>query len=168
MAVRFIDGYLAYLLARASHQVSREFHAQLRPQGLSVAQWRVLAALSDSGGVSLTELAEIVLFKQPTLTKVIDRMERDGWVKRLIDRADRRRLRIVITARGAAVVSGLLSKAKSHEAAVLASYSSAEIDNLKRILRQLLARSMKAARASLGTEKTISAAAAREQNSRRS
>ena len=30
----------------------------------------------------MTELAEAVLFKQPTVTRVIDRMERDGWVKR--------------------------------------------------------------------------------------
>ncbi|MBI3516859.1 MAG: hypothetical protein HY060_22740, partial [Proteobacteria bacterium] len=30
---RFIDDYLAYLLARASHLVSRQFHAQLKPHG---------------------------------------------------------------------------------------------------------------------------------------
>src|SRR5690606_15491283 len=42
---RFVDDYLSYLLARASHQVSRAFHAQLKPYGLSVPQWRVLATL---------------------------------------------------------------------------------------------------------------------------
>ena len=41
---RFIDDYLSYLLARASHLVSRQFHAQLKPRGVAVpvdAQWHL-------------------------------------------------------------------------------------------------------------------------------
>ena len=104
--MRFVDDYLSYLLARASHLVAREFHAELKPHGLSVAEWRVLATLSDSDGLSLSALADAVLFKQPSLTKAIDRMERDGLVKRLPGTGDRRRIRIVITPRGAAAVRG--------------------------------------------------------------
>ena len=143
---RFIDGYLAYLLARASHQVSREFHRELKPYGLSVIEWRVLATLEGSDGCSLGEVAEAVLFKQPTITKLIDRMERDGWVRRLPGAGDRRRIRIVMTDRGHRVVGELLAKAKQHEAACLSSYTPAEIENLKRILRDLLRRSAPSAR----------------------
>lgn len=138
---RFIDGYLAYLLARASHQVSREFHRELKPYGLTVIEWRVLATLEGSDGCSLGEVAEAVLFKQPTITKLIDRMERDGWVRRLPGTGDRRRIRIVMTDRGHRVVGELLAKAKQHEAVCLGSYTPAEIENLKRILRDLLRRS---------------------------
>jgi MarR family transcriptional regulator, organic hydroperoxide resistance regulator len=138
---RFVDDYLAYLLARASHQVSREFHRELKPYGLTVLEWRVLATLHGANGCSLSEVAEAVLFKQPTVTKLIDRMERDGWVKRLPGAPDRRRIRIVMTERGHKVVGKLLVKAKRHEAACLASYAPDEIDNLKRILRDLLRRS---------------------------
>lgn len=138
---RFVDDYLSYLLARASHQVSREFHAQLKPYGLSVPQWRVLATLVEADGLSLGELAEAVLFKQPTVTRVIDRMERDGWVKRAAGNGDRRRVRILITPRGEAAVRALLKKAKAHESEILASYAPEEADNLKRILRDLIERS---------------------------
>jgi len=145
-AGRFIDDYLAYLLARASHQVSREFHRELKPYGLTVIEWRVLATLEGSNGCSLGEVAEAVLFKQPTITKLIDRMERDDWVKRLPGAGDRRRIRIVMTERGHRVVGELLAKAKRHEAACLGTYSAAEIENLKRILRDLLRRSAPAGR----------------------
>lgn len=138
---RFVDDYLSYLLACASHQVSREFHRELKPYGLSVLEWRVLATLEGSDGCSLGEVAEAVLFKQPTVTKLIDRMERNGWVRRLPGAGDRRRVRIVMTPRGRAVVGELLIKAKKHEAACLGSYTPDEIDNLKRILRDLLRRS---------------------------
>lgn len=138
---RFVDDYLAYLLARASHQVSREFHRELKPFELTVLEWRVLATLHGADGCSLSEVAEAVLFKQPTVTKLIDRMERDGWVRRLPGAPDRRRIRIVMTERGHDVVGKLLLRAKRHEAACLASYAPEEIENLKRILRDLLRRS---------------------------
>jgi DNA-binding MarR family transcriptional regulator len=91
----------------------------------------------------LSALADAVLFKQPSLTKAIDRMERDGLVKRLPGTGDRRRIRIVITPRGAAAVRGLLTRAKQHEAQILATYRPEEVENLKRVLRDLLARSAK-------------------------
>lgn len=143
---RFVDGYLSYLLARASHEVSREFHHELKPYGLTVLEWRVLATLEGSDGCSLGEVAEAVLFKQPTVTKLIDRMERDGWVRRLRGTGDRRRVRVVMTDRGHKVVGELLAKAKKHEAACLGSYAEGEIENLKRILRDLLRRSARVAR----------------------
>ncbi len=143
---RFVDGYLSYLLARASHQVSREFHARLRPYRLSVPQWRVLATLVDADGLSLGALADAVLFKQPTLTRVIDRMERDGWVRREAAAGDRRRLRILITPQGSAVVRRLLKRAKSHEAEILKSYSPRQSEALKTMLRTLIARSARPSR----------------------
>jgi DNA-binding MarR family transcriptional regulator len=118
----FVEDYLSYLLSRAAHQVSREFHAN---------------------GLALGALAEAVLFKQPTVTRLIDRMERDGWVERHAGTGDRRRLRIMITPKGEKLVRELLVQAKAHEAEILASYTPAETENLKRILRDLLARSAK-------------------------
>ncbi|MFC7542899.1 hypothetical protein ACFQU2_30300 [Siccirubricoccus deserti] len=47
---RFIDDYLLYLMARASHVVSDEFHEQLRRRRISVPVWRVLASLVGSPG----------------------------------------------------------------------------------------------------------------------
>lgn len=147
MAGRFIDDYLSYLLARASHQVSREFHARLKPYRISVLEWRVLASL-EGGALTLGDLAEAVLYKQPTVTKLIDRMARAGWVRRGKVDGDRRKTRIRLTARGRAVVRELLAKAKSHEAACLAGHKPGEIEALKAHLRELIARNDPASRAS--------------------
>jgi DNA-binding MarR family transcriptional regulator len=142
MAARFIDDYLSYLLARASYQVSREFHAKLKPYGLSVMEWRVLASL-EGDGLTLSELADAVLFKQPTVSKLVDRMVRAGWVRRAKVESDRRKTRIRHTARGSAVVRELLAKAKAHESACLSGHKAAEIDALKTILRELIARNIR-------------------------
>jgi DNA-binding MarR family transcriptional regulator len=98
----FVDGYLAYLLARASHLISGEFHREVEASGLSVQEWRVLATLADRPDCTIGTLAEITLTKQPTLTKLVDRMAADGLVTRRAGQTDRRQALISITPRGLA------------------------------------------------------------------
>lgn len=135
----FVEDYLLYLLARASAQVSAQFHAVVKARGLNVLEWRVLGSTSDSAR-SIGELADITLAQQPTLTKVIDRMERAGWVRRIRDASDRRRVLVEVTAKGRATVDDLLGEAKRHEQQSLAGYTADEAAALKKTLRKLIAR----------------------------
>lgn len=135
---RFVDDYFLSLLARASHAVSAEFHARLRSRGVSVPVWRVLATLSGSPGETVGALAEACLLQQPTMTKVLDRMERDGLVRRRQDEADRRLVRLVLTPRGEAMVAELLAAARAHEAELMARHPEAQA--MKDLLRALIAR----------------------------
>jgi 3-hydroxy-9,10-secoandrosta-1,3,5(10)-triene-9,17-dione monooxygenase reductase component len=139
-AQRFVDDYLLYLLARASHAASGEFHARLGELGIPVQHWRVLASLCDADGMTVSALAHVVLFKQPTLTKVIDRMARLGLVERRAAPVDRRKVTVHITRSGRAVVRDLLKRAKAHEAEVLAGYGAEEVGQLKAVLRMLIGR----------------------------
>lgn len=137
---RFIDDYLLYLMARASHLISNEFHEKLRRRGISVPVWRVLASLVGSGGETVTGLAEICLLQQPTMTKLLDRMVRDGLVKRTQDSRDRRVVRVALTPRGETIATELAELAKQHEAEVLARHPEAEAMAIKDLLRAILAR----------------------------
>jgi DNA-binding MarR family transcriptional regulator len=134
----FVDDYLSYLLARASTVVSDQFHRRVAESGLTVPVWRVLATLSGDDGLPVSRLAEIVLEKQPTLTRIVDRMESDGLVKRREDGDDRRQTRIHITVRGRNVVTPLLRHAKRHERDLLQDFSTEDVRRLKLILRGLI------------------------------
>jgi DNA-binding MarR family transcriptional regulator len=134
---RFVDDYLLSLLARASYVVSSEFHDRLRARGVSVPVWRVLATLSG-GPETVTALAEACLLQQPTMTKVLDRMERDGLVKRQQDARDRRLVRVSLAPRGESMVGDLLAAARAHEAEVVARHPDAAA--IKDLLRALIAR----------------------------
>jgi len=135
---RFVDDYLLYLLARASHNLSSEFHGTLRRAGVSVPVWRVLATLSGGTPETVTGLAEACLLQQPTMTKLLDRMVRDGLVQRLPDARDRRVVRIEATPRGQAVVADLLVAARQHEAQVLGRFPEMDPVALKRLLRAMM------------------------------
>lgn len=116
---RFIDSYLAYVLARASFLISKQFREMLDKQNISAMQWRILAILSDEP-VSVSELARISLRKQPMVSRNVDRMEQAGLLKRNIDIADRRSVRVSLTPKGRRLAHTLRTLAKEHEMAVLA------------------------------------------------
>ena len=137
---RFIEDYLLYLLARASHLISSEFHEQLRRRGVPVPVWRVLASLVGGEGETVTGLADMCLLQQPTMTKLLDRMVRDGLVRRTQDTRDRRVVRVALTQRGEQMVTELLEAAKRHELELMARHPQAEAAELKELLRNIIGR----------------------------
>ncbi len=134
----FIDDYLAYLLARSSYLVSEQFHHQIQIQGWSVNYWRILASLSDEDGLTLTQLNQRVLFKQPTLSKLVVKMEAEKLLIRHQNEADKRAVKIIISPKGRTLIADLLVQAKAHEKSVLADYSEEQQQLLKGMLRRLV------------------------------
>jgi DNA-binding MarR family transcriptional regulator len=136
----FMEGYLLYLLARVSHVLSGEFHQQLRRRGVAVPVWRVLASLTGSKGETVTGLAEVCLLQQPTMTKLLDRMVRDGLVARSQDARDRRVVRVALTQKGEALAEELVHAARQHETTVVARFPEMGSAELKAVLRSVLER----------------------------
>jgi DNA-binding MarR family transcriptional regulator len=79
--------------------VGRGFFASLR---ITEAQFNALMILWDYRAVSLRqhELAELLVVNRASMGGVIDRLERNGWVKRTADPQDRRASVVVLTERG--------------------------------------------------------------------
>ncbi|MDD2874024.1 MAG: MarR family winged helix-turn-helix transcriptional regulator [Azoarcus sp.] len=137
--LRFVDRYLAFLLAQASSRISREFHRDAEAAGLSVTEWRVLASLEGSDGESIGVLSQLTLTKQPTLSKVVKRMEADGIVARTRVRSDRRQTVVRITPKGHLLTDALRKRAIDHQARVLEPFGQAKAEMLISMLRDLLA-----------------------------
>ena len=65
--------------------------------GISPTQFRLLAHLMADGPLTQAELSEFLSITPPSTVKLVDRMERDGWVERQADKQDRRVNKIVCT-----------------------------------------------------------------------
>ena len=133
----FVDSYLPYLLARASFSISSEFHAQVEAAGFTVSEWRILASLSGVKQRTVGELADIVLAKQPTVTKMVLRMADQGLVMRTACTQDKRQAWVSLTLKGKKRVTPLLKKAALHEKNVLSSLGEPQSQALKSILQKL-------------------------------
>lgn len=134
---KFLDDYLLYRLARASAAVSSQFHAELAERGVSVATWRIVAVLSD-GPTTVNALAGAVMLKQATLSKALDRLERDSLIARARSRDDRRQVDVTLTIAGRALAADLIPRAKEHQDSLLASYTAEQRAVLNQVLQDLM------------------------------
>ena len=137
-ATTFVDDYLPALLAQASHLISGEFHRIVTAKGFTVSDWRVLASLDGAEPMSLGALARLTTMKQPTLTRIVDRLQARGQVRRIAHETDRRITLIQITAAGDKLVAGLIELAKEHEHRVLEPFGLARSNELKKTLKQMI------------------------------
>ncbi|RYF42171.1 MAG: MarR family transcriptional regulator [Comamonadaceae bacterium] len=135
--MRFVDGYLGYLLGQANHALYKDFDAQVRAAGLSSIEWRVLATLHDGEPLAVSQLALEVLSKQPTVTKLVQRMAEQGWVALQADPADQRRTLVAATAAGKRLVKPLVEQAKAHEAQLLRALGASEKAALRKLLGKI-------------------------------
>lgn len=88
--------------------------------------------------MSIGELAQVSVTKQPTVTRLLDRMEAQGYVKRIPHETDRRVTMIKITASGQKLTSKLIDQAKAHEAEVLAPLGKQKAELLRATLKTLI------------------------------
>lgn len=94
--------------------------------------------------MSINELASIVLAKQPTVTKLVGRMQDAGWVKRCDAAHDKRQSLVSLTAAGRRKVLPLLKlpllkQVKAHEAQVVSALGADPAHQLKLMLESLIA-----------------------------
>jgi DNA-binding MarR family transcriptional regulator len=134
----FVDSYTPALLAQVSRLISGEFHVIVQAAGFEVSDWRVLSTLSDGKAISIGRLAQVSVTKQPTVTRLLDRMEAQGYVKRIPHEVDRRVTLVRITPCGQKLVSALMEQAKAHEEQVLAPLGREKAEELKATLRLLI------------------------------
>jgi DNA-binding MarR family transcriptional regulator len=136
-APRFVEGYLGYLLGQANHALYKDFDAHVRAAGLSSIEWRVLATLHDSEPLTISQLAGEVLAKQPTVTKLVQRMAEQRWVLLQADAGDQRRTLVAATAAGKRLVRPLVQQARQHEARLLSALGATEKAALRKLLGKL-------------------------------
>lgn len=118
---------IAWLLHRAAHRMRVEWDVMARENGLrDLRDWIVLTAIGE--GAKRTQLA-IGLelgFDKTTLTSLLDRLERDGFVVRTLDPNDRRARIPELTQAGEAVAAKMASAREKLDGAALEKFSQRE------------------------------------------
>ncbi|MBK6400763.1 MAG: winged helix-turn-helix transcriptional regulator [Rhodocyclaceae bacterium] len=135
---RFLDEYLPYWLSQASYWISSEFQREVSRAGFTFAEWRALACLYGSGGETIGALSRLALMKQPTLSKLVQRLETNGLVGRSATEGDRRQTLVVITPKGTARVANLVERARAHQDEVLRPFGVANARKLLMALQDLV------------------------------
>ena len=94
-----LDLAVGYVVNRAAHRLKVALHRAFKANGLDITpeHWAVLNCLWEKDGISQTEIAERVMKDKTNLTRILDIMEKKGWIVRHDHESDRRSNRIVLT-----------------------------------------------------------------------
>jgi MarR family transcriptional regulator for hemolysin len=128
------ENSVGYWVCQASHALQRAFNEELAPQGVTFRQAQVLGCLALEGRLSQTALADRMRIEPPTLVGILDRMERDGWIRRDADKTDRRRKFIEPTAAAGPVWTRIVAVAKRVRARATRGMTASQLKQLKKLL----------------------------------
>ncbi len=95
-----LDNQLCFRLYKASRGMTRLYQPVLEALGLTYPQYLVMLVLFEEEKIDFKELGSLLELKTGTLTPVIQKLESNGYVKKVKNPDDRRRIDIVITREG--------------------------------------------------------------------
>lgn len=92
---------------RTAAQLTHYLEHQLRPYGVSPTQYNVLRILRGAGGSGLCqyEIGSRLVAQVPDVPRILARMEKAGWVRRVRGDEDRRMMMVSLTREGATLVN---------------------------------------------------------------
>jgi len=92
------ERHIGFLISDVARLMRTAFDRRVRGLGLTRSQWLVINRLHRRPGATQSELAEMLEVEKATAGRMVDRMEKKGWVLRRPDAADRRVNRLFLTA----------------------------------------------------------------------
>jgi DNA-binding MarR family transcriptional regulator len=133
-----LGDYLPYLVNRVGTIIADQFGAEaLAPHRLSIAMWRVMAALAAKGSQRQIDVVDLTSIEASTLSRLVSRLIRMGLVTRTRAANSNREVAVELSAKGVALVSRLIPIALAYEQAAIAGLSREETLVLKRCLRRV-------------------------------
>jgi DNA-binding MarR family transcriptional regulator len=97
-------------------------------------QIMLLFFLQQNNGLSLTQISQGLMLENPTVTGLIDRLEKLGYVKRSDHPNDRRIYLVYLTGKGNKVANKALPIVKKLNEEIKKGYSKEEVENFKKVL----------------------------------
>ncbi len=119
------------------------FHETMRPYfasfGISDSQWAVLRTLqraedANLAPLRLTDIGARLLVRPPSVTGVVDRLERDGLVLRRPSPDDNRAKRVVLTTRGRALVRRVVRHHPAQIRRILGGLRNGDVREMHRVM----------------------------------
>ncbi len=129
--------HICFNLGRVMRRVYEYYDKRLSPFGLTPPQYFVFNALWMGDGITIGELGERVSLDSSTLTGIIDRMEKNGYVERKPNPDDRRSALVFLTDKAKKLGPRILKFADELDATLKRPFSRKDMATFERVLRAL-------------------------------
>ncbi|MCF3110308.1 MarR family winged helix-turn-helix transcriptional regulator [Niabella sp. CC-SYL272] len=127
----------SFITSVASTAIARRLQKKFNQADLSltIEQWSVLYHLWKEDGISQQDLCKATFRDKPSMTRLVDNLEKAGMVKRIPSRADRRKNMIYLTERAKEMQDTCYGFAEETVEEALAGVSQDKIEVCKEVLK---------------------------------
>jgi DNA-binding MarR family transcriptional regulator len=127
---------LIFLISKVYQKLITNLQKSFSGNGIEVTpiQVMLLFFLQENDGLSLTQISQGLMLENPTITGLIDRLEKLGYVKRSDHPNDRRVYLVHLTEKGNKVAKKALPIVKKLNDKIKEGYSKGEIEDFKKVL----------------------------------
>jgi len=133
----WLGKFVPYLVYRITSQLNRNLRTGLRRSGINIARWRVLAVLQDHGRMNMSQIVERTIIEQPTVSRIVDQLEREGLAFRETCDRDSRFVHVTLTQAGEKAFREMHPIASSHQEQALQGFTQQEIKTLIGFLERI-------------------------------
>jgi DNA-binding MarR family transcriptional regulator len=128
---------VGYLLRDTYRAFTKLLQSRISTEGVTIGQWYFLRVLWDEDGLTQRELSQRVGMMEPTTVTALNGMEKRGYVKRVRNAEDKRKVNIYLTDRGRALRNILLPHAIDVNIRAVAGVSAEDVEALRRTLHAM-------------------------------
>lgn len=132
-----IQDSLGYILANTGRKLTQHLTLKFEPYGITSEQWSVLHWLTIKDNITQRELSKRTEKDPTNITRILDQLERKGWIERKANATDRRSYLIYVTPSGRALSELLLPIEQEVTSYIEALLSQNNLDSLKLSLRTI-------------------------------
>ncbi|MCG8506351.1 MAG: MarR family transcriptional regulator [Sphingomonadales bacterium] len=133
-----LEDFLPYRLSVLSNRVSRTIAERYEERfQLSMSEWRVMAVLGESPGLSAGEVAVRTAMDKVAVSRAVNRLLETGRLERRFSDEDRRRSVLQLSAAGRKIYRDVVPIAKAYESELLNALSESESGQLNTLIDRL-------------------------------
>jgi len=134
---QWLGKFVPYLIYRITGQLNRNLRRRLKRSGINIARWRVLAVLQDNGRMNMSQIVERTIIEQPTVSRIVDQLEREGLAFRETCDEDSRFVQVMLTPAGEKAFREIYPTASRNQEQALQGFTQQEIKTLIGFLERI-------------------------------
>ncbi len=138
-----LDDCMAFITSKSAKIISQAMEKRLIPYNITRSQWIALYYIYTNDCITQSALAEKMSIKEPTVVRVIQKMEQDGLLIRLHSNDDKRIKQLSLSNKGTRLCEKLLPIADKFMHDTIAGISQQDLQILKNSLDKMTSNVLK-------------------------
>lgn len=137
-----LNSFMPYRIVMLGHEVSKVLSTAYVDEGLTTAEWRVLAAVGQADMMAARDVVALTPMDKMAVSRAVASLEEKNLVERQADVSDRRVLMLLLSPNGRTLYNIIAARALSIEAGLLATLDAGELKMFRTIIEKLEQRSI--------------------------